>query len=158
MLAAIDHVNLVVRDLPAMKAFYRDVLGLRVTKEVRINGPWIEAVVGLPDVDADVVYLEFPSTTAGPRIELIAYRSPAAVPMPNPDRPNAMGLRHMAFRVDAIDALVGRLGAAGVRFFGDVQQVPDAQVKYAGGLRKRLVYFRDPEDNLLELCEYRAGA
>jgi hypothetical protein len=28
-------------------------------------------------------------------------------------------------------------------------------VTYSGGVRKRLVYFRDPEDNILELCEYR---
>jgi len=26
---------------------------------------------------------------------------------------------------------------------------------YAGGVRKRLIYFADPEGNLLELCEYR---
>ena len=32
---------------------------------------------------------------------------------------------------------------------------PDTQVTYAGGIRKRLVYFHDPEENLLELCEYR---
>lgn len=162
MLMGIDHVNIVVRDLAAMTAFYRDTLGLRVTKQVRINGPWIEAVVGLANVDADVVYLEFPPTgaggsaPAGPRIELIAYRTPPAEPLAKPDRPNLAGLRHMAFRVEAIDPLVARLRAAGVRFFGDVQQVPDSQVKYAGGARKRLVYFRDPEENLLELCEYRA--
>ena len=30
------------------------------------------------------------------------------------------------------------------------------QVTYAGGVRKRLVYFHDPEGNLLELCEYKA--
>jgi hypothetical protein len=31
--------------------------------------------------------------------------------------------------------------------------VPTAQVAFAGA-QKRLVYFRDPEGNLLELCEY----
>ena len=35
------------------------------------------------------------------------------------------------------------------------RQVPDAQVRYRGGVRKRLVYFKDPEGNLLEFCEYR---
>jgi hypothetical protein len=43
-----------------------------------------------------------------------------------------------------------------VRFFSQIQLVPDSQVTYAGGLRKRLVYFQDPEGNLLELCEYRS--
>jgi len=42
-----------------------------------------------------------------------------------------------------------------VKFFSAVQSVPDSQVTYAGGMRKRLVYFRDPEGNVLEFCEYR---
>ena len=152
MISAIDHVNLVVADLPRMLAFYRDALGMTVTKEVTIGGDWIGKTVGLSDVRAEVVYLELPS---GPRIELIRYLSPDAVRVPGVDRPNAIGLRHLAFRVDDIDAATGRLGRAGVELFSDVQTVPDSQVTYAGGVRKRLVYFRDPEGNILELCEYR---
>jgi catechol 2,3-dioxygenase-like lactoylglutathione lyase family enzyme len=152
MLSSIDHVNLVVADLPRMLAFYRDVLGLAVTKHVTISGDWIGKTVGLEGVRAEVVYLDLP---AGPRIELIRYASPEAVHAPGVDRPNALGLRHMAFRVDDIDAVVARLRTGGVRFFSDVQAVPDAQVTYAGGVRKQLVYFRDPEGNILELCEYK---
>lgn len=33
----IDHVNIVVENLPRMTAFYRDALGLRVTREVTIR-------------------------------------------------------------------------------------------------------------------------
>ena len=44
-----------------------------------------------------------------------------------------------------------------VRVFSVIQTVPDSQVTYAGGVRKRLVYFHDPEGNLLELCEYATG-
>jgi catechol 2,3-dioxygenase-like lactoylglutathione lyase family enzyme len=152
MLSSIDHVNLVVADLPRMLAFYRDVLGLKVTKEVAISGDWIGKTVGLENVRAEVVYLDLP---AGPRIELLRYISPDAVHAPDVDRPNALGLRHLAFRVEDIDAVSARLRAAGVEFFSGVQTVPDSQVTYAGGVRKRLVYFRDPEGNILELCEYR---
>jgi len=155
MLEQIDHVNLVVDDLPAMVAFYRDVLGLTVTKEVTISGGWIEQVVGLRDVVADVVYLQ---CAAGPRVELIKYHQPVCDRPADVERPNAPGLRHLAFRVDDIDATVAALRAAAVRFFSDVFRVPDTQVTYAGGVRKRLVYFQDPEGNLLELCEYRSGA
>jgi glyoxylase I family protein len=161
MLERIDHINIVVRDLPAMTAFYRDVLGLRVTKEVIISGKWIAAVVGLEDVLADVVYLDMPGAgegVAGPRIELIKYHSPAGAEPPGLDLPHTRGLRHMAFRVDAIDPMVASLKQRGVKFFSDVQRVPDSQVTYAGGVRKRLVYFQDPEGNLLELCEYKAGS
>lgn len=152
MLSSIDHVNLIVADLPRMLAFYRDVLGLTVTKQATISGEWIGNTVGLSDVHAEVVYLDLPS---GPRIELIKYISPNFVDLSGVDRPNAVGLRHLAFRVDDIDAAAQRLRDAGVELFSDVQSVPDSQVTYAGGVRKRLVYFRDPEGNILELCEYR---
>ena len=44
MIEGIDHVNLVVGDMQPMLAFYRDLLGLRLTKQATIRGPWIEAV------------------------------------------------------------------------------------------------------------------
>ena len=150
----IDHVNLVVQDLEEMTAFYRDVLGLSVTKRVTISGDWVSATVGLADVHADVVYLDFP---AGPRIELIRYNRPVLERPAGVDKPNAPGIRHLAFKVDDIDASTERLRRAGVKLFSEVQTVPDTQVTYAGGIRKRLLYFQDPEGNLLELCEYKSA-
>ena len=69
----IDHVNLVVRNMPAMIAFYRDVLGMTLAREVSIDGPWVDDVTGLSDVRADVAFL---AATGGPTIELLFYRSP----------------------------------------------------------------------------------
>jgi catechol 2,3-dioxygenase-like lactoylglutathione lyase family enzyme len=152
MIDAIDHVNLVVRDLEAMKRFYRDVLGFRVTKEVTISGNWIGEIVGLRDVVADVVYLD---PAAGPRVELIYYRQPQASQPKNVSAANAPGLRHVAFRVSDIDEAVRKLAQAGVKTRSAVATVPQDQVTYAGGIRKRLVYFEDPEGNILELCEYK---
>jgi catechol 2,3-dioxygenase-like lactoylglutathione lyase family enzyme len=152
VITAIDHVNLVVSDMPRMLAFYRDVLGFTVTKQVTIGGDWIGKTVGLEHVSADVVYLDLPS---GPRVELLRYITPDALHVAGVDKPNAIGLRHMAFKVDDVDETMNKLRAAGVEFFSGVQTVPDSQVTYAGGVRKRLVYFRDPEGNILELCEYR---
>jgi|SRR5688572_29816018 len=153
MLESIDHVNIVVSDLPRMIDFYTRVLGLAETMRVTISGPWIDRTVGLGGVEAECVYLNLPS---GPRVELLRYVRPE---VPRPGKlgdSNTPGLRHMAFRVTDIESVVQRLRDAGVSFFSDVQAVPDTQVTYAGGVRKRLVYFHDPEGNLLELCEYRA--
>ena len=151
MLHSIDHVNLVVRDLEEMIAFYQGVLGLTPTKRVTISGEWIDQVVGLKDAHGDVVYLELPN---GPRVELIRYNHPPAMRPDNLGQSNVPGIRHIAFRVEQLDTVVKRLRDARVEFLSAVQLVPDAQVTYAGGVRKRLVYFRDPEGNLLELCEY----
>jgi catechol 2,3-dioxygenase-like lactoylglutathione lyase family enzyme len=151
MIQSIDHINLVVNDLDAMTRFYKTLLGLKVSKRVTIAGEWIDETVGLKNVKADVVYLD---AASGPRVELIRYHSPPT-PSHTAQPPNARGIRHIAFRVDGIDAMVEHLTSAGVKFFSGVQNVPDSQVTYAGGVRKRLVYFRDPEGNVLELCEYR---
>lgn len=151
MIDAIDHVNLVVRDLTGMTRFYRDVLGFNVTKEVTISGQWIDEVVGLADVEADVVYLDLAN---GPRIELIRYVRPVGTDT-GPSQANTFGIRHIAFRVSDIDAMVAKLREFQVSLESAVATVPQTQVSYAGGARKRLVYFHDPEGNLLELCEYR---
>jgi len=153
MLQQIDHVNIVVHDLESMVEFYRSVLGFAITKRVTISGPWVDATVGLHNAIGDVVYLELPN---GPRVELLRYIQPAGANPPGLDQSNTRGLRHIGFRVNDIDAAMDKLKSAGVRPLSPVQTVPDSQVTYAGGVRKRLVYFRDPEGNLLELCEYRA--
>lgn len=153
MLAGIDHVNIVVRDMKHMLAFYCDTLGMKITKSVTISGDWVEAIAGLKGVVADVVYIEM---SAGPRIELIKYVSPTGADLPENTVANTIGLRHVAFKVDDISAAYEHFKTRGVVFVSRPQTVPDEQVKYAGGVRKSLVYFRDPEGNLLELCEYRA--
>jgi glyoxylase I family protein len=131
MIECIDHVNLVVGDMQPMLAFYRDLLGLRLTKQATIEAP------------------------AGPRIELIRYRTPDR---PRPSAlgdPNTKGLRHIALRVTDLDVLVAALRRSGVELLSEVQQVPAAQVDYADQ-RKRLVYCLDPEGNLLELCAFES--
>ena len=154
MIHRIDHVNLVVGDLEKMAGFYERGLGLRVTKRATIRGAWIDAVTGLTDVVADVAFLE---ATAGPGIELLQYRTPPGTCPAELGIPNTRGLRHIALRVTDIDQLVAAMKAAGAEFFSDVQQVPAAQVDYADQ-RKRLVYCRDPEGNLLELCSFDDAA
>src|SRR3954453_3379568 len=111
-----------------MVRFYSDTLGLTVSKRVTISGEWIDQTVGLKNVKADVVYLDPPS---GPRIELLRYVSPVGASPPGLELSNTRGLRHIAFRVDDIDAVVSRLRDAGVRPLSDVQLVPDSQVTYA---------------------------
>jgi catechol 2,3-dioxygenase-like lactoylglutathione lyase family enzyme len=150
MIERIDHVNLVVDDLERMIAFYRDVLGLRLTKRATISGQWIDDVTGLAHVTADVAFLETP---AGPSIELIDYRSPQGALPAGLGKANTLGLRHIAFRVAEIDRLAAAIRGAGVPLISKIQQVPVGQVDYAD-VRKRLVYFHDPEGNLVELCAY----
>jgi catechol 2,3-dioxygenase-like lactoylglutathione lyase family enzyme len=150
MIECIDHVNIVVQHLPAMTTFYRDVLGMRVVREVAIGGDWIAAVTGLEGVEADVVYFE---SGSGAGLELIHYRSPKGARPEGLDRANTKGIRHLAFRVDDLDAQVAGLKAAQADLLSAIQEVPTTQVEFAAK-RKRIVYCRDPEGNLIELCAY----
>ncbi|QOV91619.1 VOC family protein [Humisphaera borealis] len=152
MIESIDHVNIVVADMELVARFYEDTLGFRRTKHATIRGDWVDATVGLKGAEAEVIYLEL---GVGPRIELARYVSPPGRRPIDIDLPNMQGIRHLAFKVSGIEAIAARLRAAGVKVFSEVQQVPDSQVTYAGGVRKYLLYFQDPEGNLLELCEYR---
>jgi catechol 2,3-dioxygenase-like lactoylglutathione lyase family enzyme len=151
MLESIDHVCLVVSNLDRMADFYSTLLEMKITKRVTISGDWIDRTVALEGVVADVIYLEPP---AGPRVELIRYQNPAVTRPPHLGDSNLPGLRHMAFRVRDIESLVSRLKSRGIEFFSNVQRVPTEQVSYGGDVQKRLVYFHDPEGNLLEFCEY----
>jgi glyoxylase I family protein len=150
MIQRIDHVNLVVDSMSTMIHFYRDILGLRLTREATISGSWIDAVTGLIQVEADVAFLELPN---GPSIELLHYRTPEGSRPSGLGSPNVQGLRHIAFRVSDIDRLAATMKNADVAFQSDIHQVPNTQVDYAD-VRKRLVYCHDPEGNLLELCQY----
>lgn len=150
-IGSVDHINLVVSDLERSAQFYTRVLGFKETRRARLSGAWIESIVGLAGVDADVVYVQPPGD--GPRIELLCYRSPKGVSFPENAQANTVGLRHVAFRVDDMDAVRRQLEKAGIEFIGAPTAVPSGVVKHDEG-RKRLCYFRDPDGVLLELAEY----
>ena len=151
---AIDHVNIVVRDLEMMTDFYTAGFGFTVTRRVTISGDWIGSVVGLDGVVGHVVYLTVPDDPDGTRIELIRYESPEGVRIDGNGIPNACGIRHVALRVSDIAAALSNAAAAGAEPFGPITEVPGSQVTYAGGKRKKIVYLHDPEGNIVELCCY----
>lgn len=139
----IDHVNLVVSDLEAATQFFCR-LGFSVTHRGVLEGEWISAIVNLDNVKAAYVQLSFQGSDTN--LELITYQHPPSPDRTGPCRPHEVGIRHIAFAVNDIDALVADLKAEGVDFFGEVQTYP------ATG--KRLVYFYGPDGIILEFAQY----
>ena len=145
----IDHVNIVVSNMERSLAFYEGVLGLKRGFEATLEGHWIETVTGLAAVNARCVFIEAPGSEV--RLELLEYASPTGDAISANALPNTLGLRHIAFVVDDMAALLKRLEAAGVALLSDPVEVPFA----VGSMgRKRLCYFRDPDGVLLEAAAY----
>ncbi|MEX1000213.1 MAG: VOC family protein, partial [Thermodesulfobacteriota bacterium] len=80
MINAIDHLNIVVSDLDRSVKFYTEVLGFEQTNGAHMEGEWIESIVGLKGVMADVVFIVAPA--GEPRIELLCYKSPTGESVP----------------------------------------------------------------------------
>ena len=114
-----DHVGIVVDDLAAATAFFVE-LGLELQGEGPVEGGWVDRVVGLEGVRAEIAMLETPDGHG--RIELAKFHAPSG---PGGDRhapANAPGIRHVTFAVDDIDAAVAGLRAHGAELVGEVER------------------------------------
>ena len=137
-----DHVSVVVDDLPAAIAFFI-ALGMAVEGEAPVEGPWVDRVNRLERVQVDIVMMRTPDGHG--RLELTKFRHPQLVEIkPAIAPPNALGLRSVMFAVEDIDDTVGRLRAGGAELIGEVVQYED---KY------RLCYLRGPAGIIVALAE-----
>lgn len=102
----IDHIGVIVRDLAAAQAFLID-LGLEVLREGELEGEWLDRIVGLDGVRDAFVMMGTPDGEAN--IELITFYSPADDSAIEPPAANKLGIRHIAFVVEDIEAIVARL-------------------------------------------------
>lgn len=152
MIRAVDHLNLVVSDLKRSVRFYTELLGFKEIRRARLEGEWIESIVGLKGIRADVVYVLAPA--GEPRLELLCYESPKGTSIPANSIANTIGLRHIAFRVHDIHTVVKRMKDAGVKIVSEPVSVPASTITHDAG-HKILCYFLDPDGILLELAEYR---
>jgi catechol 2,3-dioxygenase-like lactoylglutathione lyase family enzyme len=136
-----DHVGIVFDDLAAATAFFVE-LGLRVQGEGPVEGGWVDRVVGLEGVRAEIVMMETPDGHG--RIELIKFHAPSGRGGDRQAPANAPGIRHIAFIVDDIDAVVASLRARAAELVGEVERYGDIF---------RLCYVRGPEGIIVELAE-----
>jgi len=152
MIHAIDHINIIVSDLERSVKFYTDLLGFKQTNSAHLEGEWVESIVGLKDVSADVAFIVAPA--GEPRIELLCYKTPTGESVPANSFANTVGLRHIALRVDDIHSSAQKLKDAGVKLLSEPVTVPSSVVTHDAG-HKMLCYFHDPDGVLLEITEYK---
>jgi catechol 2,3-dioxygenase-like lactoylglutathione lyase family enzyme len=78
------------------------------------------------------------------RLELVKFHSPSNQGDNGHAPANTPGIRHVAFAVDDLDAVVARLRARGAELVGEVERYKDIY---------RLCYVRGPEGIIIELAE-----
>lgn len=136
-----DHVGIVVDDLADAAAFFVE-LGLEVQGETPVGGDWVDRVIGLDGVRAQIVMLETPDGHG--RVELARFHSPSAEVRSQRTAANAPGIRHLAFLVEDLDAVLDGLRAHGAELVGKVERYED---------RYRLCYVRGPAGIIVELAQ-----
>jgi len=137
----IDHVGVVVHDLPAAKAFFLD-LGLKMLGETEVKGEWVERIIGLNDVRETIVMLGMPDGQV--TLELVKFHTPLDEKIIQQPFVNTLGTCHIAFAVEDIEAIVAKLKKKGAELFGEIINYENAY---------KLCYIRGPEGIILELAE-----
>ena len=123
---SIDHIAIISSDYKKAKDFYVDKLGFKVKREVERK-----------DRDDFIITLEAPN---GILIELFIEKNPPR----RVTRPEATGLRHLAFRVQDIEKSVEKLNKKGI-------ETEEIRIDPQNG--KRMTFFMDPDGLPLELHE-----
>lgn len=126
MLKSIHHIAIICSDYEKSKAFYTEILGFGVMKETyrKERGSY------KLDLALDGAYV----------IELFSFPDPPE----RPTRPEAAGLRHLAFTVNDLEAAVRELKEKGI------ETEPIRTDPLTG---KRFTFFFDPDKLPLELYE-----
>ena len=126
MLKAIHHAAIICSDYSRSKAFYVDILGLKVLAEHyrEARDSW-KLDLQLPD---------------GSQVELFSFPNPPE----RPSFPEARGLRHLAFVVDSVEQVTDFLELRGV------EVEPIRIDEYTG---RAFTFFQDPDGLPLELYQ-----
>lgn len=125
----IHHVAIIASNYARSKQFYAEVLGFAVIRETY-----------RADRQSYKLDLQVGDRT---QIELFSFPNPPA----RPTRPEACGLRHLAFRVTDLDAAVAELAERGIA---------TEPIRLDELTDRRFTFFRDPDDLPLELYEAAA--
>ena len=129
MFIAVDHPAIACRDTRRQTDWYCRRLGMRVVAQNDADPP--TTLVGYDtDLKHGAVIELMPARDEGPRPASVARFAP--------------GLRHLALRVNDFDAAFAALRQNGVEFLSE------PGVATGGG---RIVSFRDPEGNELQIVE-----
>ncbi len=141
MVKGLRHAGIVVSDLEGALSFWCDILGFSVARQMLESGPFIDALLGLDNVQVTTSKLIGPD---GNMVELLKFHSHPGEPGWT-GTPSTTGLTHLAFTVEDLDTLTQRLAAKGFASLAPPLISADGAAKVA--------YVKGPEGLLLEFVE-----
>lgn len=126
-----SHVALVCEDLEATEDFYTRYFSFRRVRTVGSGGD-------------QVVFLKMEYCSA--MLELFRAKKPSPLPPPTGAGPEFPGVRHLAFQVDDVDALLEKIGDAAT-----VTQSPMNFDEFIPGWRT--AWIADPDGRIVEISQ-----
>ena len=138
----LTHLGICVSDLERSLHFYRDVLECKEVGRLELEGGGADTLNGMTGSEVHAIYLE----RDGWRLELIAFPKPGWIGPSTPRPMNQLGLTHLSFRVEDLDAVCARVREAG----GGV--LTDTLIEPAGS-PVRAIMAHDPDGMRLELIQ-----
>jgi catechol 2,3-dioxygenase-like lactoylglutathione lyase family enzyme len=137
-----DNMGIVVDDLPATIAFFRE-LGLELEGQATVEGDWANHLTGLRDMRVEIAMMRTPDGHG--RLEISRFLTPPADADQRNAPVNTLGYLRVMFAVDDLDKTLARLYMHGAQLVSsEVVQYKDAY---------RLCYIRGPGGLLIGLTE-----
>ena len=143
MVKHFDHLTIVARDPDRAKAFF-SVLGFREAISVVIKGEVFARYMGVPDMEAQHITMVLEGASPRTEIQILHYLRPDMLPDPHIRELNKVGMNHVCFAVDDIEAEVARIRAAG---FQTRNEIMDFHAR-------KLVFIDGPEGVTIELSQW----
>jgi len=151
------HTNIIARDWKKLSRFYQNVFDCRPVGFQRdLSGEWLEQLTGLKNAHLTGEHLALPGYDGiEPTLEIFSYDEMCdetsggnevnAVPS------NRIGIRHIAFDVEDIDAVLQKALREGGEKVGEkvIKEYPNNKLA-------TFIYIRDIEGNIIELQNRKA--
>lgn len=126
MLKRIHHIAIICSDYQKSKYFYTEILGMQIIKEVYRK----ERQSYKLDLALNGIYI----------IELFSFPNPPT----RVSRPEACGMRHLAFEVSSLETAITRL---------ETYHIKTEPIRIDEFTQKRFTFFEDPDKLPIELYE-----
>jgi glyoxylase I family protein len=125
-ISKVHHIAIICSDYQKSKTFYTDVLGLTIVREIYRE----ERESYKLDLALNGIYI----------IELFSFPNP----LQRPSRPEAAGLRHLAFEVNDIDQTIDFLSS---------KNIESETIRLDPTTNKRFTFIADPDNLPVEFYE-----